>query len=189
MKAPVVVLSAVLVIVLFTGLIGVWSVVVAGGQTADARLQTRLEQLQTRLEQLFPEAIRFSEKTGSPPHYKVFGRNPQGGAEPTLAGFAFYTTDLEPLERAYDGPIQILVGMNLAGVLTRIIVVDHNEPYGYFSVDEPEFAAQFIRKGIRERFRVGEDIDAVSTVTSATRAIRNSARRIARQFLNPEDVK
>ena len=186
MKAPVVVLSAVLGIVLFTGLIGVCGVIVAGEQTADTRLQARLEQL-------FPEAIRFSEKTGNPPHYKVFGREPQGGAEPTLAGFAFYTTDLEPLERAYDGPIQILVGMNLVGVLTRIVVVDHNEPYGYFSVDEPEFAAQFVRKGIRDRFRVGEDIDAVSQATisvrSATRAIRNSARRIARRFLNPEDVK
>ena len=182
MKTRVSILSIVLVI----GVLGVCGVQVAGRQNSEAALQTRLEQL-------FPEAIRFSEKIGNPPHYKVFGRDPQGDDEPTLAGFAFHTTDLEPLERAYDGPIQILVGMNLAGLLTRIIVVDHNEPYGYFSVDEPEFAAQFVRKGIRDRFRVGDDIDAVSQATisvrSATRAIRNSARRIARQFLNPEDVK
>jgi len=36
---------------------------------------------------------------------------------------------------------------------------------------------------------VGDDIDAISTatltVTAATRAVRNAARRIARQFLVP----
>ena len=77
--------------------------------------------------------------------------------------------------------------------MTRIVVVDHNEPYGYFSVDPPEYAAQFISKSIREPFRVGNDIDAISTatltVTSTTRAVRNGARRIARRFLSPEDVK
>ena len=81
----------------------------------------------------------------------------------------------------------------MSGVITRIIVVDHNEPYGNFSVDLPEYAVQFLEKSFRERFRVGDDIDAVSTatltVTSATRAIRNGARRMARQFLDPEDVR
>ena len=186
MKASLVARFVVLFIVLFTGLIGVCGVIVAGGQTADA-------QLQTRVERLFPEAVRFSEKTGNPPHFEAYGHNPNGGGEPILAGFAFYTTDLEPLERAYDGPIQVLVGMDLNGMLTGVIVVDHNEPYGYFSVDEPEFAAQFARKSIRAGFKVGEDVDAVSRATisirSATRAIRNSSRRIARRFLDPEDVK
>ena len=50
-------------------------------------------------------------------------------------------------------------------VLAGIVVVRHHEPYGYFSVDTPEFAAQFVRKNIRDRFRVGQDIDAVSTAT------------------------
>lgn len=147
--------------------------------------------LQTRLNQLFDEASFFSAKEGNPPHFKAYADGK--GGEPFLLGFAFYTTDLEPLERGYDGPIQVLVGMDMSGVITRIIVVDHNEPYGNFSVDLPEYAVQFLEKSIRERFRVGDDIDAVSTatltVTSATRAIRNGARRMARQFLDPEDVK
>ena len=86
--------------------IGIGGVVVGAGQASDASLQTQLEQL-------FPEAIRFSPKTGNPPHFKVYGRGPDGGGEPVLAGFAFYTTDVEPLERGYDGPIQILIGMDL----------------------------------------------------------------------------
>ena len=88
-----------------------------------------------------------------------------GSGQRTLAGYAFWTTELEPLERGYDGPIQILVGIDLDAILTGIIVVRHHEPYGYFSVDTPEFAAQFARKNIRARFRVGSDIDAVSTAT------------------------
>ena len=79
----------------------------------------------------------------------------------------------------------------ITGVLTRIIVTNHREPYGYFSVDLPEFEEQFERKNIRDRFRVGEDVDAISratiTVRSASRAVRNSARRVARAYLTPPE--
>lgn len=148
--------------------------------------------LHAQLEQLFPDATSFSPKEGAPPHFKAYV-NHVGSGQRTLAGYAFWTTELEPLERGYDGPIQILVGVDLDGILTGIIVVRHNEPYGYFSVDTPEFAAQFTRKNIRDSFRVGRDIDAVSTATitvsSSTRAVRNAARRIARQFLAPSGTK
>ena len=142
-----------------------------------------------QLEQLFPDAASFSPKEGAPPHFKAYADGP-GSGQPTLTGYAFWTTELEPLERGYDGPIQILAGVDLQGVLTGIIVVSHNEPYGYFSVDTPEFAEQFLRKSVTDRFRVGADIDGVSTATmtvrSASRAVRNATRRIARQFLVPD---
>ena len=109
-----------------------------------------------------------------------------------VVGYAFWTTDLEPLERAYDGPIQILVGINPRGVLAGIIVTAHREPYGNFSVDPPEFAAQFAGKDVRDPFKVGTDIEAVSratiSITSATRAIRNSARRFAQADAGPPDT-
>ena len=140
--------------------------------------------LQEQLARLFPKAASFSPKEGSPPHFKVRAANGD------TIGFAFWTTELEPLERGYDGPIQVLVGVDLDAELTGVIVVRHHEPYGYFSVDTPEYAAQFVRKSVRDRFRVGTDVDAVATATitvrSATRAVRNGARRIARQFLRPE---
>jgi NosR/NirI family nitrous oxide reductase transcriptional regulator len=152
------------------------------GQSADDAV------LRAQLESLFPEASSFSAKEGSPPHFKAFG--PAGAdGEPELLGLAYWTTELEPLERAYDGPIKMLVGMDTEGVLTGIIVTDHREPYGYFSVDLPEFVEQFERKSVREPFRVGDDIDAITratvTVTSASRAVRNSSRRIARAYLTP----
>src|SRR5437867_4682789 len=151
--------------------------IAVGGQPAhDGKLQAQLKQLS-------PYAATFSPKGGNPPHFKAFT------AAQALSGFAFWTTELEPLERGYDGPIKMLVGLDTKGVLTGVVVVEHHEPYGNFSVEPPEFAAQFKGKSVRDQFKVGVDVDAVSratiTITSATRAIRNSARRVARQLLTP----
>ena len=160
-------------------------VLVAAGQ---ARLDVGLD---AQLKRLFPAAVAFSPKESDPPHFTAFIDDGRGAR--VTAGFAFWTTELDPLERGYDGPIKILVGMDTAGVLTGIVVVEHHEPYGYFSVEPPRFAAQFKGKSIRDPFRVGADIDAVSrasiSVTSASRAVRNSARRIARELLSPDAVK
>ena len=155
---------------------------VLDGQTAaDAKLQEQLKKL-------FPAAVSFSAKEGTPPHFTAFGRDPKSGSQ-TILGYAFWTTELEPLERGYDGPIKILVGMNPQAILTGIIVVAHREPYGYFSVDRPEFAAQFVGKDIRDPFRLYQDIDAVSratmSMTSSTRAVKNSSRRVAKALLTP----
>ena len=144
----------------------------AGGQTpADGRLK-----------RLFPSATTFSPKGGDPPHVKAYSGD-------ALLGYAFWTTELVPLERGYGGPIPMLVGLDTRGALTGVVVSDHHEPYGDFSIDRPAFAAQFKGKDVRDPFRLGEDIDAVSratiTMSSAVRAIRNSSRRMARQFLAP----
>jgi Na+-translocating ferredoxin:NAD+ oxidoreductase RnfG subunit len=108
-------------------------------------------------------------------------------------GYAFWTTELAPLERGYGGPIAILVGLDTKGTLTGISIGDHREPYGDFSIDRPEFSAAFRGKDVRDPFRLGQDIDAVARATitmgSAVRAVRNSARRMARQFLTPPSGK
>lgn len=154
------------------------SVIGAGQSGLDGRTEVQLERL-------FPNATEFSSKQSSPPHFKAYAVD--ASKRQTLLGVAFWTTDIEPLERGYDGPIKILVGMNMQGILTGVVVAEHHEPYGYFSVDRKQFAAQFVGKDIRDPFQVGSDVDAVSrasiSIASATRAIRNSARRVARQLL------
>jgi len=158
------------------------AVVAAGQQPLPADMKLR-----GQLTQLFPAAKAFSAKGGEPPHFKAYAADPAAGA--AAIGYAFWTTELEPLERGFDGPIKILVGMDPKGILTGIIVAQHNEPYGNFSIERPDFAAQFRGKDIRDAFKVGADIDAVSratmSVSSAARAVRNSARRVARQLLTP----
>ena len=145
------------------------------------------------LKKLFPAAAAFSPLSGEPLHFTAYGDDPHKTSSPRILGYAFWTTDLVPREAGYHGPIHLLVGLDLAGIITDVVLDYHGEPYGYFSVEPPEFVAQFHHKSIRDPFRVGGDIDAVSraslTIHSATRAIRDSARAMARQFLSPEAVK
>jgi NosR/NirI family transcriptional regulator, nitrous oxide reductase regulator len=158
----------------------VGATIVVTGQSIPGKLEVQLERL-------FPTATAFSPVVSAPPHFNAYATDTSGGR--TLLGIAFWTTELEPLERGYDGPIKILVGMDMKGILTGVVVAEHHEPYGYFSVDRKEFARQFVGKDIRDPFTVGSDVDAVSrasiSIASATRAIRNSARRVARQLLTP----
>jgi transcriptional regulator of nitric oxide reductase len=132
-------------------------------------------------------ATSFSAKQPGPlPHFVAYTGD--ANAKKVL-GYVFWTTEVEPLERGYDGPIKMLVGLDTNAKITGVLVTQHREPYGYFSVEPPEFARQFVGKDIRDPFKVGADVDAVSrasiTVNSSSRAIRNGSRRIARAFLAP----
>ncbi len=142
---------------------------------------------EAHLQQLFPAAAAFSPLAGEPLHFTAYAADPRLNPAARPIGFAFWTTDVLPLEHGYHGPIHILVGMDLAGTLTGIVVDSDSEPYGYFSVETPQFARQFKGKNIRDPFRVGGDVDAVSrasiSIASATRAIRDSSRLVAKQLL------
>ena len=109
------------------------------------------------------------------------------GGEPLLIGLAFFTTDLTPRLYGYKGRITLLVAMAPSGTLIGVRIVHHYEPFGYFSIDRPEYPDQFVGKSILDPLEVGQDIDAVSratiTVEAATRAIRQGARQLAREFL------
>jgi len=141
------------------------------------------------LKRLFPAAAAFSPLAGEPLHFKAYAVNPKTNPAAPPIGLAFWTTDLVPQEHGYHGPIHILVGMDMTGVLTGVAVTYDSEPYGYFSVQPPKFAAQFKGKSIRDPFTVGGDVDAVSrasiTIGSATRAIRDSSRMVAKKLLPP----
>jgi NosR/NirI family transcriptional regulator, nitrous oxide reductase regulator len=143
--------------------------------------------LQGQLRQLFPTATSFSPKQPDPPHYNVYAGDPKNPA--SLIGYAFWTTELTPLERGYDGPIKVLVGLTPQARLTGIVVAEHHEPFGDFSIDTKGFQLQFKGKDIRDDFKVGADIDAITratiSVTTVSRSVRNSARRIARALLTP----
>ena len=164
-----------------TLVVGATIVMTAGGQPANA--------VQARLKALFPAATAFSPKGGEPPHFKAYA----GPGTQNLLGYAFWTTEVSPLERGYGGPIVMLAGIDVTGRLTGVIIADHHEPYGDFSIDRPVFAARFKGKDVRDPFKLGQDIDAVSratiTMSSAVRAIRNSARRVARELIAPPPAK
>ena len=139
-----------------------------------------------RLRHVFPDADEFSATAGELPHLRAYRTDSRTG-DKTLLGFAFMTHEVEPDEWAYASEIEALVGVTTDGTITKVIIVDHWEPFGYFSIDEPEFVEQFEGKSILERFEVGDDIDAVTsatvTIEGTARVIRKSSRKIVRQHL------
>ena len=145
------------------------------------------------LKAMFPDAAYVSPHAGSPLHWTIYRDDPRSNAKAQPIALAWWSTDVVPLERGYTGPTHMFVGMNMSGLIVGVITDYSPDPYAFFSVEPPAFAAQFKGKSIRAPFRVGEDIHAVSratlTVQSATRAVRDSARTMAKLFLNPANVK
>ena len=142
---------------------------------------------------LFPNAGGFSTFGGTPLHYKVYGVDPKTNPAAPPIGYIFWATDLAPDERAYHGPIHFLVGMDTRGIIQSVVVDYNSEPYGYFSIDPPQFVAQFKNKSIRDPFRVGADIAAVSrasiTINGAARVLRDASRAMAKAVLTPDQIK
>ena len=149
-------------------------------------LQQEVAENEVELRDVLPQADIFRFLDDPAPHFRGYTHEP-GDESSTLVGFAFFTTDLVGGVLGYKGRITMLVGMDIAGTLTNVRVLSHSEPFGYFSIDPPAFAEQFRGASIFDPLEPGKDIDAVSqatiTIDAATRAIRLSARRVAREFL------
>ena len=64
--------------------------------------------------EVMPQATSFSQKSGSPPVIKAFSDLEQE----QLIGLVFTTPDIPPEEVGFSGPLHLVVGMDLEGVLT-----------------------------------------------------------------------
>ena len=131
--------------------------------------------------EVLPRAERFETVDGTYEHVRGYD------AENELVGYVFLTEDLGGRFRGYIGVIPIIVGMDVHARVTGIKILKHFEPYGYRSINLPQYSAQFVGKSVLDRFTVGEDIDGYSgatiTTVAATKSIRHAARRMAREFL------
>ncbi len=145
------------------------------------------------LNQVLPEASRFSDKSGEPPVFRGYRTGADGAEE--LAGFVFLSADVPPEEKGFAAPIDMLIGMNTAGALTGMKVLNYTESYRYSLGDfvaDPAFQAQFKNKAIEDEFRVMRDIDGLAGATMTSFAIsqgaRGAARRVATAYLGYEEV-
>jgi len=138
--------------------------------------------------EVMPLADSFSEKQGTPLVYHAYRSGEDSTAE--LVGYVFTTPDLPPEEVGYSGPIDLLVGMDLSGVITGLRVLYYLESYkhvrGDFIVDSG-FPEQFVGKSIADEFRMRVDIDGISRATISSwalaRGLRNATRRVAMAYL------
>lgn len=153
--------------------------------------QDPIELDEALLKTVMPLADSFSQKTGEPPVYEAFSS--ESGAQ-ELVGYLFETPDWPPEEVGYSAPIDVLVGIDLKGIITGIDVLFYRESYksirGDFLATE-RFPYQFRQKNIGDGFRVGRDVDGVSraTITSwaVARGIRNAGRRVAETYLSDSE--
>jgi NAD-dependent dihydropyrimidine dehydrogenase PreA subunit len=142
------------------------------------------------LRQVFPGATRFSEKAGAPPVWRAFTTDPATGAE-VHAGFVFLTSDVPPETVGYAAPIEVLVGMDLAGTLTGVHVVYYRESLmssrGDF-LSRPGIQSQFTGKSILDEFRVRRDVQPVTgatiTMVAMATGVRNAGRRVAAAYMS-----
>ena len=146
------------------------------GWQPDARTESQLRQL-------FPGAASFSAKGGEPPHFKVYDQRQ------TITGVCVLTdgspncSNAATTARSRFWWVSIRKGFSPVSAWSI-----SNEPYGNFSVDVPAFPAQFRGKNIRDPFKVGADIRGLARDHHRHQrcaAIRNGARRVARQLLVP----
>jgi len=147
-----------------------------GAETADVYPQART---------MFPEADRFGAFEGVPPAAPVY-RGDQ------LQGYLYLTNDVVQIP-AYSGkPINTLVGFDLAGRITGIAIVHHEEPILAVGITEARlkaFTDQYRGKSVFEPITVGAPrpgYAAVDTISGATitvmvqnATITKSARRVA----------
>ncbi|NQW18482.1 MAG: 4Fe-4S binding protein [Chloroflexi bacterium] len=146
------------------------------------------------LQEVMPEATEFTARVGDPPVIQAF-RTDSETDETDLIGYVFLTSDLPPEKVGYSAPIEVLVGMDLNGVISGIKVLHYQEPMkgiiGDF-LNRPGVQEQFTGKSITDRMRVGVDIDGVSRATITVNAmaigIRNAARRVARAYFVEEQI-
>ncbi|MCC7487811.1 MAG: 4Fe-4S binding protein, partial [Burkholderiales bacterium] len=133
----------------------------------------------------FPDADRFGELEGAPPAAPVY----RGGE---LVGYAFLTNDVVRIP-AYSGkPINTLVGFDLAGRITGLEIVHHEEPILAAGISEERlraFTAQYRGKSVFDRVTIGAPreghvaVDAISgatiTVMVQNSTVMQAARRVA----------
>jgi hypothetical protein len=131
-------------------------------QTAGADPITELVQ------QFFPQSGRVGEFAGDPPAAAVY-RDEQ------LLGYVLRTTDIVRIP-AYSGePITLLVGIDLAGIITGLEILEHSEPILVVGISEQDlrhYVDQYRGVSSRKKVKLGgverEGYVTIDGITGAT---------------------
>ena len=137
----------------------------------------------------FPEASRFGELEGEP---EGKPRAAPVYADGAIAGYVFLTSDVVRIP-AYSGkPINSLVGVDRAGRIRGVAIVEHEEPILAVGVSEARlraFTDQYAGKSVLDRVVVGAERPgtvAVDTISGATitvmvqsETLMQAARKVA----------
>ena len=145
------------------------------------------------IQSVMPIADSFSVKAGLPPVYTAYGPSVNGSPR-DVVGYVYLTANVPPAEYGYSGRIDVLVGMDLMGIVTGIHIVNYRESLSSSRGDflrDRGLEEQVVGKHIRESFQIGRDLDGISGASISARAmfrgVRNSSRRVALAYLQPSE--
>ena len=178
--------------VLWVGLWALGSLLLVSPFSASAQIRQAVDAEMIR--SVMPAADSFSAKAGLPPVYTAYGTGADGSPG-SVIGYVYLTANVPPIQYGYSSRIDVLVGMDLVGRLTGMHIVDYRESLissrGDF-LRRARLEEQVVGKHIGESFQVGRDLDGVSGASISARAmfrgIRNSARRVALAYLQPDEA-
>jgi NosR/NirI family nitrous oxide reductase transcriptional regulator len=145
--------------------------------------------------EVFPGALEFSERMGSPPYVQALGA-PEPSGKKKLLGYVMLSTDITDTP-AYSGkPVVTLIGMDTTGKYVGVKVLKHSEPILLLGIPEAaliKFNDQYLGKSVSDNIEVGParpdenvlGVDAISgatvTVIAQNQVMRLSGAAVARQ--------
>lgn len=139
-----------------------------------------------QIRDMFPEADRFGKLEGDPPAAAVY-------KDDEVIGYVFESSDSVKIP-AYSGkPVNLLIGIDMEGLITGTRVIEHHEPILLVGIPEESldrFANQYVGHSVTERIKVGGSeregrthVDAITgatvTVIVINRTILKSARMVS----------
>jgi len=133
------------------------------------------------MRQAFPEGDAFGALEGSPPAIAVH-------KDGQLAGYVFSSRQTVQSTGYSAKPLDIIVGLNLRGIITGVAIAEHHEPIlviGVTDEDLDAFIAQYFGVDIRDPIRLTSSrrdggFDAVSGATISSLVMNDAILRSAR---------
>ena len=176
----------------WTGLWALGSLLLLSASSASAQYRRPVDD--AAIQSVMPAADSFSVKAGLPPVYTAYGPRSEGSPR-NVVGYVYLTSNVPPTVYGYSSRIDVLVGMDLLGNVTGMHIVNYRESLSSSRGDFLRGAGleeQILGKHISEAFQVGRDLHGVSGASISARAmyrgIRNSARRVALAYLQPDEA-
>ena len=176
----------------WTGLWALGSLLLLSASSASAQYRRPVDA--AAIQSVMPAADSFSVKAGLPPVYTAYGPRSEGSPR-NVVGYVYLTSNVPPYVYGYSSRIDVLVGMDLLGRITGMHIVNYRESLSSSRGDFLRGAGleeQVLSKHISESFQVGRDLHGVSGASISARAmyraIRNSARRVALAYLQPDEA-
>lgn len=143
--------------------------------------------------EVIPGADSFSPRMGKPAYVEAYRG---AGAQKTLVGYVFLSTDIVDIP-AYSGkPVITLIGMDTKGLITGTRILRHSEPILLLGIPESvltRFIQQYLGKFVGDKIEIGKSregegyigLDAITgatvTVIAQNQVILRSGVAIARQ--------